>query len=339
MTDSEIAPYVAVYQNTDFIGGLTQSATNSGISLSGESEYTEGVEHGDQRGRGGKTHLTARAAMPGLGEAGLDVGGNLDKATTDKNTSATRHRLSVSYDMAFHLHRLHELLEQHTTTVATPDDAEPLETGAIVKFTGKFNPDPISAILDIASPDLISEVARFAARTRRPAVDGETFNVDELKYKWELAEQNATTQADFARAITTALHTDFRRSTTIEFHCAIASGLTAIVVCETEHFTTADPDRLLDGEFTVLGKVVTSPETDIPVLRKNKFLRRLDTDWVRWLFHSLGSSVDRLNDAEVTAFVRDHLNRNEAAAPPLDLHFPAVIEGRSFTVLPIGIYA
>jgi hypothetical protein len=235
------------------------------------------------------------------------------------------------------------MLAGQTKTVTDQASAKDLVTGDIVTFTGRLEPDPISAVLDIASPGLAAEIARYVARSKRLQVTGDSFDVEELKASWESVEQSATTNADLARAVTLALHTDFRRSTTIEYHATIGDALTGIVVCENEHFVTADPDRLLDGEFTVLGKVVTSPESDTPVLRKNKLLRRLNPQWVAWLFDQIGSSNYVEHDESYQNFLStisadgDHEGADEA--PPIDLNFPATIEGVSFVVLPVAIFA
>ncbi|MBM4574967.1 hypothetical protein GS896_25715 [Rhodococcus hoagii] len=331
-----IAPPVVVYQNSDFVGSLTQAVTNAGLARSGQAEFQHDHERGEARGRGRKAQLGAKAQAPLLGDLSVDVGANSDRSTTEKEARSRRLRVDVSYDIALHLHRLHDALDAQTTVVEH-GDAE-IGVGDIVKFTGTFGPDPVSAILDIASPELVAEITRFIARSKRPAVTGEFFDIDQLKGQWEYIEQQATARADLARAVTTALHTDFRRETTIEFHCTIAEGLTGVVACEAEHFVTADPDRLLDGEFTVFGKVISPPEDNVHILRKNKFLRRIDPDFLGWMFDTVSDGVDQANDGQVMDFAR-RFSRAVDPAPPIDLHFPSVIEGRSFAVLPIAIYA
>lgn len=273
---------------------------------------------------------------PLVGATSVDISGNADRSIMEKEARSRRLRVDVSYDIALHLHRLHDALGDQTTVVEN-DDAH-IEVGDIVKFTGTFSPDPVSAVLDIASPELVAEITRFITRSGRPTVTDEFFDIDKLKAQWESIELQAAARSDLARAVTTALHTDFRRGATIEFHCEIADGLTGVVVCEAEHFVTADPDRLLDGEFTVFGKVISPPEDDVHILRKNKILRRVDSDFLGWMFETITDGVERANGGQLTQFARQ-FDRDSDPAPAIDLHFPAVIEGRSFAVLPIAIYA
>ncbi|MCA1007257.1 hypothetical protein LCL87_16160 [Rhodococcus hoagii] len=327
---------MVVYQNSDFVGSLTQAATNTGLARTGEEEFQHGLERGETRGRGSKAQLGGKAQAPFVGGVSVDVGGNSDRSRTESEARSRRLRVDVSYDIALHLHRLHDALGDQTAVVENADDD--IGVGDIVKFTGTFGPDPVSAVLDIASPELVAEITRFVSRSKRPAVTEDFFDIDKLKGQWEYIEQQATARSDLARAVTAALHTDFRRDATIEFHCEIAAGITGVVVCEAEHFVTADPDRLLDGEFTVFGKVITPPEDNVHILRKNKFLRRIDPDFLGWMFETITDGVERANDGQLNRFARQ-FDRNSKTAPPIDLHFPAVIEGRSFAVLPIAIYA
>ena len=82
--------------------------------------------------------------------------------------------------------------------------------------------------------------------------DGADFDV--IRAHAEKMRVDAEAKGSFSRAIAAAVQADARQSTTREYYARIASdtALTAIAVCEREHFITADLDRLLDGTFTVL---------------------------------------------------------------------------------------
>ena len=41
------------------------------------------------------------------------------------------------------------------------------------------------------------------------------------------------------------------------------------------HIVVDDPNRILAGRFTVLGKAVSAVEDDVPVLARNKVLNRV----------------------------------------------------------------
>lgn len=343
MTEPQSVPVAIVYQNSDFVGSLIQAVTGGGLAQSGETEFTDGTERSDDLEKGIDGQASGEVQAPAVANLAGRLGGKRARTIGTSEEHRRRHRLDMSYDISYHFHQLRALLGRQTITVTDQASAEGLVTGDVVTFTGRLEPDPISAVLDIASPELAAEIARYVARSKRLQVTGDHFDVDELRASWESVEQSATTNADLARAVTSALHTDFRRNTTIEYHATIGDELTGIVVCESEHFVTADPDRLLDGEFTVLGKVVTSPDRDTPVLRKNKLLRRLNPQWVAWLFDRFASSDYFEHDESYQSFLStissegDHEGAEEA--PPIDLKFPAIIEGISFVVLPVAIFA
>ncbi|WFN93808.1 DUF6414 family protein [Gordonia sihwensis] len=343
MTEPQRVPVAIVYQNSDFVGSLIQAVTGGGLAQSGETEFTDGTDSSHESQNGFDAQASGGIQAPGVANVAGRLGGKRARTTGTSEEHRRRHRLDMSYDISYHFHQLRSMLADQTKTVADTASATGLVTGDIVTFTGRLEPDPISAVLDIASPELAAEIARYVARRKRLQVTGDDFDVDELRASWESAEQSATTNADLARAVTSALHTDFRRRTTIEYHATIGDALTGIVVCENEHFVTADPDRLLDGEFTVLGKVVTSPETNTPVLRKNKLLRRLNPQWVAWLFDQIGSNDHFERDESYQSFLSTISAEDDgdetAEVPPIDLNFPAIIEGVSFVVLPIAIFA
>lgn len=343
MTEPQRVPAAIVYQNSDFVGSLTQAVTGGGLAQSGETEFSDGTGRSDDSEKGFDAHAGGEFQAPAVAKLAGDFGGKRARTLGTSEEHRRRHRLDMSYDVSFHFHQLRATLAGQTKSVTDQASSKDLVTGDIVTFTGRLEPDPISAVLDIASPELAAEIARYVARSKRLQVTGDSFDVEELKASWESVEQSATTNADLARAVTSALHTDFRRSTTIEYHATIGDALTGIVVCENEHFVTADPDRLLDGEFTVLGKVVTSPESDTPVLRKNKLLRRLNPQWVAWFFDQIGSNDFFEHDESYQNFLSTISSEGDdeeaEEAPPIDLKFPAIIEGVSFVVLPVAIFA
>jgi hypothetical protein len=93
----------------------------------------------------------------------------------------------------------------------------------------------------------------------------------------EKYDAKAKMQKDFLHAITQAIRIDFRSDATQEYFGAIGDGadkVTAVVICESDQFLVADRDRLVDGVFTVFGKVTTRVENDVPLLQRNKLLYR-----------------------------------------------------------------
>ncbi|WP_152442250.1 DUF6414 family protein [Rhodococcus ruber] len=333
-TSAPFGPHVIVYQNADFIGGLLQAVLNDGLARTGETEFVSGGDHSTSRESRGDGGAQLKGGVPGIGEGALSLGGGGSRTTTETQNQGNTQRYQLSYDSALYLHRLQAALGESIQNISNAVEPSEVQPGRLVTFTGRFQPDPLSTLLDLATPELVAQVAHFIAKKSSPIdFNSDNWNLERVQAQWAEIDREAERRSALARTIAETLRTDFRRSSTLEFHCSIDDTLTAVVTCDAGNFVSEDTDRLLDGQFTVLGKVITTVEEDAPILRKNKFLRRLDTEWVQTLFDGL---VDRMENAAHT--VADVAVDDEQAPPTIDLDFPAVIEGSSFAVLPIAIY-
>jgi hypothetical protein len=343
-TSVPFSPHVIVYQNADFIGGILQAVLNDGLARTGEAEFVNSSERQASRESGGDGGAQLSGGIPGFGEASLNLGGSGSKTATDAQNQGHTQRYQLSYDGALYLHRLQAALGDRIHNISSTLGPGSVQPGQLVTFTGRFQPDPLSTLLDLATPELVSQVTHFIARQSAPidfTVDN--WDMEKVKGQWAEIDREAERRSALARSIAETLRTDFRRSSTLEFHCSIDDTLTAVVTCDAGNFVSEDTDRLLDGQFTVLGKVITPVEEDAPILRKNKFLRRLDTDWVQTLFDGLADHVENAAQTVTDLAVNDEDADDEAVddeqtPPTIDLEFPAVIEGSSFAVLPIAIY-
>jgi hypothetical protein len=106
-------------------------------------------------------------------------------------------------------------------------------------------------------------------------------------------ERQIAAADEFARVLTNAARVDFRTDKTREFYGTVGTGdetVTVITICDNDHFTIGDEDRILDGHFTVLGKVSAPATEDLPVLDRNKILDRLNPA-------AVDAMVDTINEA------------------------------------------
>lgn len=227
-------------------------------------------------------------------------------------------------------------------TLASNDDALGLNSGDFVEYQATFRPNEISALLDILTPDLIAAITAYRVRSEGVRLLGGLDDVDDMKSEWFKAETKAGVQADFARAIATALRVDFRSESTREYYGTIDTegedDVTAVTICDNAHFVVDDEDRILDGHFTVLGKVTSPAETDVPVLERNKVLERLQPTAVDQIFQALRQSVEpqaqRLSERSSAAG-----GDFPSGSDLLDVEFASRVPGLSFRVIPIAIYA
>lgn len=330
-TEKPTAPTITVYQNPDHVSGILQQIYRAPLV---KEDTTEG---------GGTNASTENATVDGSAEGtgniawlGSKLGLTAKFSTgteSSESQSATQLRRSVwEYTQAYYLHVVRESLRHFglLRTVASLSDAETLKVGDLVEYTAEFRPDQMASFLDVLSPELVASIVRFQAKQKAlTAFEGwGDFKAQEAYF----AETGfrVETQAEFAESITRAIRKDFRSDGTREFFGKLGvddDQVTVITMCDTAYFTVEDTDRILDGRFTVLGKVAESVEQDRPTLERNKLLSSIPVESFETLVSTMMEQVDqRLEQAKTSGEM----------AFGLDLS--ARINGASFKVIPIAIY-
>jgi hypothetical protein len=187
--------------------------------------------------------------------------------------------------------------------------------------------------MDVFNPELVAALTKWI---RRSQIITNIANAETEEKQQALIIQlqaRPDTDAEVAKAIAEAVRVDFRSAATRQYYGAIGSdsGVTAVVVCDTRSFLVEDADRILDGHFTVLGKVSSPPATDVPILSRNKVLDRVQPEAVDVLAEKLRAAAKNRVDSSTI----DEITTMEQY---LDMDFPSRIEGTSFKVIPIAIY-
>lgn len=326
-------PTVVIYQNPDFVLGLLQETFKQGLLDYTEtnSVVSDGKEVNTVGGADGK--LGGGVKVPGIGEVKGNVGTDVSQTHSNNNeVTSTDHKKFV-YSQAFFLDQMRTALHERglITQVKGLKDFTQRGVGEFVEFDAYFAPNEVNVVLDILTPDLTAEITRYVRRRQglkevdQVVEQAEMANADipveRINRMKALYEAKANDQAELAKAIARAVRQDFRGDTTKEFYATIGGDgdvVTAVAVCEAEYFVSKDSDRLLDGRFTVLAKVISDVRKEVPILERNKLLKRLNVEAVDSFLGTLRGSND--------------------AAEYLDLEFRSTIEGSSVTVLPIAIY-
>ena len=222
-------------------------------------------------------------------------------------------------------------------TVTSRTDAAGLEVGEFVEYQATFRPNEINALLDILTPDLVAAITRYYFRNEGMKAFDNWADFENLKAYSEKNQIIAQTQADLARAVAGAVRVDFRSEKTREFYGTIgndAEVVTAVTICDNPHFVVDDEDRILDGQYTVLGKVTSPTSTNVPILDRNKILDRLKPEGVDELFKTLRDSVTKQSKG-----LEARAGSDQLANDIFDVALASRIDGSSFKVVPVAIYA
>lgn len=324
------SPTVVVYQNADFVSGLLQEIYKAGLLQTAdiENSSTTGSKRKAEKSVKADTKATVLPWMIGLSAQG-GYGHHQDN---NEEIAATHHNKFV-YSQEYYLDHVRTRLRQEglVTRLHGLQDASDLYVGDFIEFEARFEANEVNAILDILTPELTAAITRYIQQDhgikemdiiRKQASDaGVEIPAQKLSGIRELYAAKGENQAALAAAITSAIRADFRGAETKEFYASIEMAqhtLTAVTVCEKEYFKSKDSDRLLDGKFTVLGKVISTVREDVPILERNKLLSRLKVEALDNVLRPLAEEAD--------------------THELVDLDFKTNIEGSSITVLPIAIY-
>lgn len=328
-------PTVIVYQNADFVSGLLQEIYQIGLLESAELDIqsTSSQAETSKKSGGAKAGLSFNAPLISKTELSAAADYIGEQARSDEGITADRKKFV--YSQAFYLDRVRAALRSSAVRPLTSaTDAATSRVGDIVEFSASFRANEVNAILDIATPQLTSAITQYL--TRRGGTEEMRDLPDDVDHRTivklrEIQELEAADRADLAKAVTTAVRADFRGDRTKEFYAEIGGegGFTVVTVCEAEHFTTQDPDRLLDGTFSVLAKVISESAVDRSVLGRNKLLHRVDVEFLDHTLGSLVASTRRRADADIDV---------EYTGEYFDASLSAKIAGPSLIVMPIAIY-
>lgn len=335
---------VSIYRNGDHVAGLLQQLYKQGLLRTASSETGTGKTKKKSTQGTGRGNASAKADVPVVAAAELALAGDLALGLDREDRHDHKQVFAYEYTADYYL----DLVRHHLRTqdlirsVASIKRARKLQVGDWVEFQASFTANQLVAILDILTPEMAAEVARY--RKRREALEGfdllhklEAPNYQDKVAAYQIRSQMAeTAAADLAAAVTSAIRADFRGEPTREYYATIPTeddeeSLTAIIVCEADCFLTRDPDRLLDGNFTVLGKVGSLVQRNAPVLARNKLLNQLAPEFV-------DEAVSQLQQAVQTPTENLQQAQREAAQAVLDLKLNSRIDGSSFTVIPIAVF-
>ncbi|MFJ4174691.1 hypothetical protein [Microbacterium sp. NPDC089696] len=330
--ESGQTPSATIYQNSDQVAGVLQQLFTQPLIVDETREVTAGAE--DEKA------VTANASAGG--EGGFDVpllgalkvkgaGGVAGSGSWTSNTG-TASRQQYVYSQAYYLHLVRQQLAQdgNVRSVRHDDDLDGIAPGTFVEYTTSFDPVEVALALEVITPDLVDAITQWTVRKQYTSAFPEDGGFEAVRVHAEKMKVDAESKGQFARAVAAAVQADARQESTREYYGRISQdpAITAITVCEREHFITADPDRLLDGTFTVFGKVISAPETDVSTFARNKLLRNLSADAFDYVIDQMQSALRK--GTPVAGIAMEDF---------IDLKLDSRVRGQSFRVLPLAIFS
>ena len=337
------APTVSIYQNGEYVSGILQQLYGQPLLTDFSSQAAQGGSESTDKGGGANAGAKAKGGAPGLGSIELNIGADYDKRLLEQKTTGTTSTQNFQYTQAYYLYAARAALKENgaLSEVSGREDAGRLQPGDLVEYTATFSPSQLISVLDIVTPEMVSAIVRKMTRDQgmKEFVGGAPEAVQAYKVRLDSKVEAA---GEVAFAVTTAAKVDFRSETTREFYGRIGDGeesVTAVTICDLPHFIVADKDRILDGEFKVLGKVTSRVQHDVPILARNKVLDRINPESVDELVGKMNESVvdstqEFFDKAEQSADKEDE--KTEAAQ--FDFSLDSRVAGPSFNVVPIAIY-
>jgi hypothetical protein len=326
------APVATIYQNSDQVAGVLQQLFTQPLIVDETREVSAVSE--DEKAVTANASAGARAGfkVPFLGALKVEGAGAVAGSGSWTSNTGTASRQQFVYSQAFYLHLVRQELAQggNIHSIRSDDDLEGITPGTFVEYTTSFDPVEVALALEVITPDLVDAITQFMVRKEYTSAFPEEGGFEAVQLHAERMKIDAESKGQFARAVATAVQADARQESTREYYGRISStpAVTAITVCEPEHFITADPDRLLDGTFTVFGKVISAPETDVSTFARNKLLRNLSADAFDYLIRQMQSGLSKGTPVAGIA-MKDFI----------ELKLDSRVRGQSFRVLPLAIFS
>ena len=330
---------VSIYQNAEHVSGILQQAYRQPLVIdeSRESQSEHSQDNDRELDASGKASGSLGVHFLGKVAVEANTGGSLKSG--DSITASAKSTQNFVYSQATYLYIVRERLEElgQLKNVSSIGDATALQSGDFVEYQATFRPNELGTILDVLTPELVAEIVRSKIRHKGLRIFDDYPDMEKFK---RMAEKNIAESelwASLASSITKAVRADFRSEKTREYYGSVYGTaepdiVTAVTICDNNHFVVDDEDRILDGVFTVLGKVISSTESDVPILERNKILERFQPKAVDHVFGLLRTAVEASKKSPITSGEFE-------ARDMIDLQFASRIPGTSFRVIPIAIYA
>lgn len=339
MTEKDLvvhrAPVVSIHQNPDHVAGLVQQIFNAPLvtSLTVDTDNTDAKSKSTEVGGSAEASMKIPVPLPVPIGAHGKLDGNLSHAGATAITTSSHQSQSFVYSQAYYLDLVRTQLRERNllTDITSIASVDALTIGDFVEFQASFTAPSIPSIMDVLTPDLVGAITEFTIRrTGRDEIDFADY--DSIKGAAAEVEMKAASARELAANVTLALQADFRQEHTREYYGRIpgADGITAVTICDTDRFLVQDTDRVLDGSYTVLGKITSLPREDMPVFERNKLLSNIAPEAVDKMLSQMKGALEE--STKGLPFGKDQID------DLMNVHLHSRVAGRAFRVLPVAIF-
>ena len=293
---------LVIYQNDAFVDGLYQSMYGGKIDSSTQEDSNDNKKSGDLKISGG-----ADLSVWGKGlKTDASGAGLLENSTGNRATQ------TMSYTQSYYLHKVREKFYQNSgiKKLEKANDFDDVSSSDFIEFRATFEKNDLVSVLDMITPQLGGVIGHILYTKDKTAT--------------EFDQNQANGQFELGKSIVEALHKEFRNETSSEFYGKVIDkscnsvDITTVLICDKEFFANADDDRILDGEFTVFGKVVAKSTEGISKFERNKLLKRIKPKGKEWLAKKIA----------------EQKNADDYVDTTIDFD----IKGNVVKVIPIAIY-
>jgi hypothetical protein len=326
---------ISIYQNAEYVAGLVQQLFNSPLVTQETRENAEDKTRNVDVSSEVAATAAGQANVPFVAKGKLDGKGSAALALGHVVSTGTKSTQNFVYSQAYYLALVRRTLKEQgqLVQVGSLKDAESLKPGMFVEYQAQFSASILTGLMDVLAPDLISAIVRNRVKVGEAQLFSNYDSWEAVQAASARAELLAEAHGELATSITRAVKADFRQDNTREYLGRIADGkypVTAVTICDEASFTIADQDRILDGSYRVLGKVVSEVASDVPALKRNKLLGALDPELIDGIYELAQSSLKDLTTSPVPG-----LDMQKA----FDVDLKSRVAGPSFSVIPIAIFA
>jgi hypothetical protein len=295
---------IVIYQNGPYVEGLYQQFHGGKPVESKVANDSKNIDSIRGKASGGGDVL-------GIIRLNADVDGGREWHNS-QGASTT-----MTFDQAYLLHGVRKALRDKglVQVVDSGPSFQALRPGNFVEYRASFEPNMLVTALDVMTPELVKRFANAESLKKNLKA-----GLPEAEHQHVL--NSAHIAGEQAAAVFEALQREFRNETSLEFYGEVLGesrpAVSAVTICERSMFGGGDTDKLLDGEFRVLGKVVRVMNNGYSLMDRNKILSRLRPGAVEELEGKLAEN--------------ENLNRY------MDLELALQYTGFAFKVIPIAIF-